>query len=172
MTDKIIITDEDDNQIGCRTRKDVDKEGLRYRVSSLWITNSKGEFLLAKRALTKKHDPGVWTTAVAGTVEEGESYEQNVVKEAEEELGITKTDFKKEIKLESVGKHKFFVQWFTAQIDKPASEFKIQEDEVAEVKWFTKEEFLQRCRKEPTKFGMNTRKYFELCYASESAELK
>ncbi len=65
---KIIIVDENDNIIGS---KDFDKMKPSdvYRVSSLWITNSKGETLLAKRAFNKLHSPGKWGTAVSGTVE-------------------------------------------------------------------------------------------------------
>ena len=62
------------------------------RVSALWITNEKGEILLAQRSFTKKRDPGVWDPAVAGTVEEGETYEQNIIKEAEEELSKSKIE--------------------------------------------------------------------------------
>ena len=87
MTEKIIIVDEDDNIIGSKERNSI-VSGDIYRVSALLIENSKGEILLAQRALTKKHDPGKWGPPVAGTVEEGETYESNIVKEAEEELGL------------------------------------------------------------------------------------
>ena len=88
MSDRIVVVDEEDNVVGAELRSIVDEKGLRYRVSGLWLRNSRGEVLLARRALTKTHYPGRWGPAVAGTVEEGESYEQNIVKEAEEELGL------------------------------------------------------------------------------------
>ena len=40
-----------------------------FRSSSLWITNSKGEVLIAQRSHSKKLDPGKWGEAVGGVVE-------------------------------------------------------------------------------------------------------
>ncbi len=56
---RVIIVNEKDEQIALKERKDIKKEEI-YRVSALWITNSKGEILLAQRGLNKKHDPGKW----------------------------------------------------------------------------------------------------------------
>ena len=81
-----------------------------YRVSSLWITNSKGEVLLARRAFNKKHDPGKWGPAVSGTVEEGETYESNIIKETEEELGIKSLKPIAGLKLRVKNKYNYFNQ--------------------------------------------------------------
>ena len=67
----IIVVDEKYNIINLTPRNLVDEKGLRYRVSALWVTDSKGRILLAQRVLTKRHNPGKWGRAVAGTVEEG-----------------------------------------------------------------------------------------------------
>jgi len=149
---KIIVVDEDDNIIGSKERELVDKERLRYRISALWIKNSKNEILLARRAFTKTHDPGKWGPAVAGTVEEGETYESNIIKEAEEELGLKGIEIKKAQKTKKEGKHRYFVQRFTTTIDIPISKFKIQKDEVAEVKWFSKEELELQLKTHPEEF--------------------
>ena len=85
---KIIIVDEHDNEIGLKERDEIEKGDI-YRVSGIWITNSKGEILLSQRSLLKKKSPGKWTCAAAGTVDEGETYENNILKEVEEEIGIT-----------------------------------------------------------------------------------
>jgi len=53
----IPIVDEKDKIIGYKDRKEIQKEDI-YRVSALWITNSKDEILLAQRAFSKSHDPG------------------------------------------------------------------------------------------------------------------
>jgi len=140
MEKNIIIVDEKDRVIGVRPRDLVDKEGLRYRVSALWLTDSKGRILLAKRALTKSHSPGKWSSAVAGTVEEGESYEENIKKEIMEELGITLKKFKKGPKLKIDGEHKFFTQWFVGVVDRNIKDFRIQKEEVAEIRWFLRDE--------------------------------
>lgn len=98
MTDtlksKIIIVDENDTIIGHKNRDSME-DGDMYRVSALWIQNSKGDILLAQRSFDKRNDPGKWGPAVAGTVEEGETYESNIIKEAEEEIGLKNSHFDK-----------------------------------------------------------------------------
>jgi isopentenyl-diphosphate Delta-isomerase len=136
----IPFVDEKDEIMGYKTLEEIDKEDLTYRVSALWLTNSKGEILLAKRALTKSHHPGMWGPAAAGTVEKGETYEENIIKEAEEELGLKNINPKKGPITKSKSKYKHFTHWFFYEIDKEVKEFKIQKEEVAEVKWFSLEE--------------------------------
>lgn len=152
MAENIVIVNEKDEVIGCKSRENVDREGLIYRVSALWIKNSKGESLLARRARTKTHSPGMWGPAVAGTVAEGESYEDNIIKEAKEELGVENVSFEAGPKEFVNEKHKYFAQWFSCLIDKPVEYFKIQEEEVDEVKWFSKEEFEEQTTKFPEEF--------------------
>jgi NADH pyrophosphatase NudC (nudix superfamily) len=41
---------------------------------------------LTQRAATKKNDPDKRTSAVAGTVEKGETFETNIIKETQEEI--------------------------------------------------------------------------------------
>ncbi len=47
LEEKIVVVDSKDNIIGAEKRDMVDREGLLYRVSAIWIKNSKGENLLA-----------------------------------------------------------------------------------------------------------------------------
>ncbi|MBU1975170.1 MAG: NUDIX domain-containing protein [Nanoarchaeota archaeon] len=148
---KVIIVDKEDNVIGSKERELVKQEDI-YRVSSLWIMNSKNEFLLARRALSKTNDPGKWGPAVAGTIEEGETYGSNIIKEAEEELGLTDIKLTKGPKRFHKGKHNFFYQWFFLRIDKMIEEFSIQKDEVEEIKWISKTDLLKAIRKRPDEF--------------------
>jgi len=83
------------------------------RVFALWVTNEKGEILLAQRSFDKLRDPGKWGPAVAGTVEEGETYEENIIKEAEEEIGLVGITPKIEQKYRKSTSHEYFSQWFT-----------------------------------------------------------
>ena len=125
-----------------------------YRVSGLWIENSKGEVLLARRALSKSHDPNRWGPAVAGTLEEGETYDSNILKEAEEEIGFKNVKFEKgpKSKIMLVGRLRYFLQWYMVKIDQPLSEFKIKKSEVAEVKWFSKDEIKKKLKENPSDF--------------------
>lgn len=164
MTDKIVIVDEEDNIIGNKPREEVDKESLRYRVTGLWLKNSKGESLLARRAYIKTHYPGRWGPAASGTVDEGETYEVNMVKEAEEELGLKNINLIKGPNIKISGKYNHFTQWFVLTIDKPANEFKIQKDEVVEVKWFSEKELRQELKDNSKEFVKNMKRYVELFY--------
>lgn len=137
MKAKITIVDANNSIIGAKERGTLKYNDV-YRVSALWLTNSKHEVLLAQRKWTKKNNPGKWGPAVAGTIDEGESYEQNIIKETEEEIGLTGVDFKTGPKLfVDDGEHKFFGQWFTATVDREASDFEIQEEEVEAVRWIS-----------------------------------
>ncbi len=86
---KIIVVDENDKEIGVKERSKITHDDI-YRVSGLWLTNSKGEILLAQRSFNKPrdNDPGKWGPAVAGTVDEDETYKENIQKEIKEELGL------------------------------------------------------------------------------------
>jgi isopentenyldiphosphate isomerase len=137
---KIIIVDKNDKQIGVKDHENYDSKKDIYRVSALWITNSQGQVLMAKRALTKRQHPGKWGPAVAGTIEDGETYDSNIIKEAEEELGLKNIKPKKIFKHLINGKYVHFTQWYKLALDKPLDYFIPDPEEVAEIRWFTKEE--------------------------------
>ncbi|KND47247.1 MAG: putative NTP pyrophosphohydrolase [Parcubacteria bacterium C7867-004] len=139
---KIPVVDRDDTVIGLKERDDLTKGDIS-RVSALWITNSKGEYLLAQRALTKRHSPGKWGPAVAGTVEEGETYEINIIKETQEEIGITLSvqELLSGPKvLRKPGTGYYFVQWYFAVVDKDLSGFTYPENEVTGLRWVSDHE--------------------------------
>ena len=104
---------------------------------------------------------------MAGTVEEGESYEENIIKESEEELGLMNLKIKKCAKVYTGGKYKHFTQLYIATTDK--KDFDFNREEIAEIKWFSSEEFLEQISSHPEEFLDNMKKYFELCHASESS---
>lgn len=133
---KILLVDEQDRIIGSKERNDRDENDV-VRVSGLIVFNSKNEILLAQRSLNKVFNPGKWGPAVAGTLEENETYISNIVKETEEEIGIKIHD--DELVLgpyEFVKtKHRYFRQMYYLKLDLPLSEFTIQKEEVDGLKW-------------------------------------
>ncbi len=161
MSSKIIIADENDNITASKGRESLEAGDI-YRVSALWLINSKGDILLARRALSKTHSPGKWGPAVAGTIEDGETYDSNIIKETEEELGLKNIKFEKGSKIKISGKYNYFCQWYSAEIDKMAEEFKIQESEVAEVKWFSRKELKKKLRENPEEFIASTSRWINL----------
>ncbi len=151
---RIVIVNENDEVIGSKEREEVTADDV-YRVSALWLKNSNGDCLMAQRAFTKKKNPGKWGPAVAGTLEEGETYESNIVKEIQEEIGISVP-----IDMLTKGPHmrrksaqsNYFVQWFVLTQDIPITAFVIERKEVEAVAWFSREGLLADVARNPEKF--------------------
>lgn len=161
--EKQTIVDENDNVIGTKVRSKIMQSDI-YRVSCLWLRNSKGEVLLAQRAFNKKNDPGKWGPAVAGTVSENETYEENIQKEILEELGIDDINLAAGPKKFFNGEHRFFYQVYFGVTDKDESEFKIQKEEVEGVKWFNEQKFLKEVKEKPDKYISSVEMMIEAIY--------
>ncbi len=149
---KIQIVNEQDELIGVKERSEVDYTTDIYRVSGLWLTNSLGQALLAKRAATKDKDPSKWGPAVAGTIEEGETYKGNIYKEAEEEIGLTGVEFTKTKKIYTDKPRKAFTQWFSGVVDRDIADFTRQVEEVDELAWVDTEQMKQDIQNNPDKY--------------------
>jgi isopentenyl-diphosphate Delta-isomerase len=154
---KVIIVDENDEIIDYKERAELVRNDI-YRVSALWITNTQGDILLAQRSFSKAHNPGVWGPAVAGTIEEGEDYETNILKEAEEEIGLTNIQPIFFSKNRISGEHEYFTTWFTAVIEKELADFKIN-DEVAAIRWISRDELKKEYREHPEHFIPSARNW-------------
>ena len=107
-----------------------------------WIINSKGEFLVQKRSITKKNNPGKWSST-NGLVQLGETAIDTVQRETLEELGV-KID-KNQIFLfkesQITGDHllgDIFITYANVNLEN----VKIQESEVESVRFVSLEELL------------------------------
>lgn len=151
---RAVIVDENDNIIGYKYRADWLPNDIK-RVTGLWITNGKGDVLLAQRAFSKDRDPGRWGPAVAGTVDEGETYDSNIIKEAEEEIGLKNIKPVKGPKRFTIGSHKYFLQMYSLVADKPIEDFAFPEDEVNALKWVNIEELKEKVVSHPDQFVLS-----------------
>ena len=110
---------------------------------------------MAQRAFSKKHDPGTWGPAVAGTVEAEETYLSNIIKETWEEIGleVIETDLIVGPK-ERIAKpnRNYFTQWFLLTRDIDISELRVQTDEVEHIAWRNKQELLETFAAHPEQF--------------------
>ena len=132
---KIPVVDENDEVIMYKERDEIQPEDI-YRVSSLWVMNEFWEFLLTQRSALKRNDPNKWTCAVAGTVEEGESYEDNIIKETKEEIWMDIKDPQLLAIRRRKGNHHYF--WATHLVNLPKdSDFVFDEEEIQKVGWFS-----------------------------------
>ena len=150
---RIPVVNEKDEIIRYKDRNDRNSTDI-IRVSGLWVLNLKGEVLIARRASGKIRDGGKWGPSAAGTVEEGETYLSNILKEAKEEIGlkINEGDLMPDSRHYYVEtSHKFFCRIYFIKLDLPISFFKTG-DEVSEVKWVNIDELKKWFEDSPQDF--------------------
>ena len=163
MSEMIPIVNRSDKFIkykkrGLESCKDI------YRISALWIVNSKNQVLLAQRSFNKKHSPGKWGPAVAGTVAKGENYLENIIKETDEEIGIDLIEYEFEEVDKTFNKtsHSFFCQWYFLRADITLGKFTFSKDEVEQLKWADYDKLISDTKKHPEKYTTNAGKYAKL----------
>ena len=162
MQENIIVVDKNDHIIWHIPRHERKPNDI-FRVSALWIHNSKGDILLAQRQKNKESNPNKWSAAAAGTNAEGETYESNIYKEAEEEIGLTGVIFEPRMKIDRTdGEFPFFCQWYSCTIDREIDDFRIQQEEVQDLRWWPKEELKKAIQETPELFTKTMPKYFEM----------
>jgi len=149
---KRIIVDKNDTIIGAKLRDEMIFGIDLYRVSALWLTNSRNQILLAQRSLSLHNGAGLWGPAVAGTVEEGETYETNIYKEAYEEIGLQDVIFEKSQKIFIEGERPYFCQYFTATLNYNVDKFILDPNEVNAVQWIEPDLLKKDLRMQPEKY--------------------
>ena len=117
------------------------EKGLWRRTVSCWIMNENGDILLQKRTANKRRNPNKWAKT-GGQVDSGESAEEAIFREVKEELGIEIPQ--EQIKVieirKSDDKNKRFAYNFIFVVNYKINEYKLQKDEVAEVKYVSIED--------------------------------
>lgn len=133
------------------TRENCHKQGLWHRANYGFIFNKNGDVLLQKRSSNKKLWPNLWDITAGGHVLSGEFGYESLIREVKEELGIVIEpkdllylvgSTSVNVKGDTINKH--FNECFIINKDVDISEIKLQEEEVSEVRWFTKKEILDR----------------------------
>ncbi|MBI1754692.1 NUDIX hydrolase [Candidatus Azambacteria bacterium] len=83
------IVDENDTVVGKKKRSEVYAEHLsNFRVVNAFAVNSKGEMWIPRRSAGKRIFPLCLDMSMGGHVESGETYEDALKRETEEELNI------------------------------------------------------------------------------------
>lgn len=152
---KIPIVNEKDEVICYKDREETTREDIR-RIVSLCVFNEKGEVLIAKRQKDKKIDPDVQGPSVAGTVDEGYDYDDTVVKEAEEEIGLKDIQpiFLNKYYYETINARRWSSRYYL-QINSKERELHKQESEVSELKWISIEDLEKWVKERPQDFVPN-----------------
>jgi isopentenyl-diphosphate delta-isomerase len=146
------IVNERDEVIGRGARRGVNARGLLHRAIHVLVFNSRGEVFLQKRSMKKDRQPGVWDSSCSGHVDSGEDYDQTVVRELREEIGLRLTAppqrlFKinacEEIDAE-------FVWVYRCKNNGP---FQLHPDEIETGGWFTPQRLTQWIQEKPQDFA-------------------
>ena len=133
------------------TREECHEKGLWHRAIYGFVFNYEGDVLLQKRSANKKLWPNLWDITAGGHVLAGEFGTQALIREIKEELGIDVLEDEVKylvgstsvnIKGNIINKH--FNECYIDMKDIDISEIKLQEEEVSDIRWFTKEEILNR----------------------------
>jgi isopentenyldiphosphate isomerase len=148
------LVDHRDNILGFRERSELRNEDC-WRITGIWIINSKNEALLTVRSKLKKVGAGLIDLSVAGTVEGEDSYYDTIVREVKEELGVTLTtpiipSLKGTFKNRELGTR--ICQWFIACEDIALSELTLQAEEVDKAYWQPIPSVLADIEANPTKY--------------------
>jgi isopentenyldiphosphate isomerase len=83
------VVDSSDRVIARDTRQRVHALGLMHRAVHCLILRPDGHVLLQLRSASKDKFPSHWSSSVSGHVDSGETYDQAVVREFSEELGLS-----------------------------------------------------------------------------------
>lgn len=162
------VVDENNNLTGEKEERSIIHEkGIYHREVAVWIMNKKGEILLQKRAATKKQHPNKWALC-AGHVDSGETVEQAIVREMEEEIGMKVTIDDLEFLCiynepaempESNIKNFNFKYMYFLKTDWKIEDYKIRLEELSEVRYIPFEEFERMIKNKDENVTFSSRSY-------------
>lgn len=163
------------NQV--ESREVCHKNGLWHRAVVVFILSTDNKkVLLQQRSSSKKLWPNLWDITAGGHVLTGELGYQSAIRETKEEIGISID--KNELTFigattsenksgDIINRH--FNEYYIVHKDVDIKDVVIQKDEVQDIKWFDKEEVIQRVNNNfedlTDKIGCwnYLLKYFEIC---------
>ena len=142
-----VVNEENDFLGKIEDRNSIHEKGLWHREVAVWVLNKKGEVLVQKRAATKKQAPNKWAVT-AGHIDAGENPISAAIRESYEEIGLELKENDIEFLFITKINKKFsecqynnhFQYCFCVKTYKKISEFKIQKEELSEIKYISIED--------------------------------
>ena len=151
MEEKVILVNENDEQIGLMEKIEAHEKALLHRAFSVFVYNDKGEVMLQQRALSKYHPPGLWTNTCCSHQREGESNVDAGKRRLMEEMGFT-TDLEESISFiykapfdNGLSEHEYDYILIGKYNDQP----NLNPDEVAAWKWMSLEDIQKDLKENP-----------------------
>lgn len=87
--EKVILVNENDEQIGLMEKIEAHEKALLHRAFSVFVFNDENELMIQQRALSKYHSPGLWTNTCCSHQREGESNVEAGKRRLQEEMGFS-----------------------------------------------------------------------------------
>jgi len=146
-----------------KTRKYVDDNGVYYANVAVWIFNVKNKTVLIEhRSDEKRKNPSKWCL-VGGHVGEDETPTLAAINEVKEEVGVKLTikDMKFLCISNPVGKSKSFTHHFYVMLNKPLKYFKIQKEEVTEIRYIKYNDWKKLIKSDSKKVSPHWDKYYK-----------
>ncbi len=88
MQEQVILVDSNDTETGVMEKMEAHRKARLHRAVSVFIVNSKGDWLLQRRALEKYHSNGLWTNTCCSHPKPGESSIDAAHRRLMEEMGM------------------------------------------------------------------------------------
>lgn len=87
--EKVILVNEQDEQIGTMEKIEAHRKALLHRAFSVFVFNEKDELMIQQRALSKYHSPGLWTNTCCSHQKVGETNIEAGKRRLQEEMGFS-----------------------------------------------------------------------------------
>ena len=88
VEEKVILVNENDEQIGLMPKLEAHEKAVLHRAFSVFILNRKGELMLQQRAAHKYHSPLLWTNTCCSHQRVGETNLEAGKRRLFEEMGF------------------------------------------------------------------------------------
>ena len=171
MDNKLILVNEEDEEIGYCKKMNAHINEYLHRAFSLFIYNkTDNKLLIHKRALGKYHSGGLWTNSCCSHPRYGENLIDSVIRRTKEELGLDINSYIDNLR--EVGKfhyYKKFTDCAENEIDhvfmltiykQPLLD--VDPDEIDDIQWKNINEIVQELEENPDQFTAWFPQAFEL----------
>lgn len=144
--ERVDVIDDAGNTIGIVTRREMRQNRLPHRCTYVLVFNSAGELFVHLRTPIKDVYPSYWDICVGGVLAAGETFDQGVLREIEEEIGIVAAP--EQLFPFYFSDERTVVQGMVYKVvhDGP---FRLQVEEIVRGEFLAVEEVLRRARSEP-----------------------
>jgi len=164
------IVDENGNELGVKKEKSkVHIDGDWHKGAHVWILKDN-KILLQRRSSRKHFFPNCFDVACGGHVKSGENFEETLVRELKEELGLSEKKenliFLEKRKQISVNRAKNLISReilgvFLLKFDNNLKNLELDKSEISEVRFFGIDELKSQLKNRPEMFVADKEYFFE-----------